>query len=384
MSRKTTPNAAHLSRVVAEVSRERLLKNLAQTSRIAQGHMKELRGVVAMVKANGYGHGLSEVARTFEKSNLTLALGVAAMEEGAELRAAGVRKPVWVFSGNGLCVPEASSYMKRFGLTPMIHTIEDLREIAEPRNQSFARAQGFHLKINTGMNRLGIAPQDFSRARSILKKSGLKPLGLCTHFSTAEDPSAANTRKQVLEFTQAVRDFSEFEVSYIHSANSAAILHGKELETSSLCNVIRPGLALYGYSGSDERVAGLRAALRLKARVLSSRQLGSGEVIGYGGTFRVRKTTSQTVLAIGYGDGIFRSLSNSVLTLGSMKAHRDVRILGRVSMDLLSLELKAKQGSWVTLLGETEEQGIRMAERAGTIVYEVLTAISARVPRIYT
>ncbi len=355
-------------RVVAEVSLARVRQNLELLVRAGGG--TRLQGAVPMVKSNAYGHGLVEVGRALEGARQTLALGVASIDEGATLRESGRRKPIWVFSGCSPFTEVSQAAVKRYALTPVIHNLPDLRKLLAARHRP-----AFHLKFNTGMNRLGIGLDEVSTVRAMLERARVRPEGICTHLASAEEPGAPLTVDQLSRFREVVAEFSSHESSYIHCSNTAATLATAKLQLGGLCNVIRPGIGLYGYGGS-----GLKPALKLRARVLATRQLLPGEVVGYGGTYRASKPGPQIVLALGYGDGFLRRLSNTRLLVGGVK----VPVLGRVSMDLTSLGMKAKPGTWVTLLGDNADQGTLMAEAAGTIIYEVLTSISARVPRIYS
>jgi alanine racemase len=176
-----------------------------------------------------------------------------------------------------------------------------------------------------------------------------------------------------------VRIFSGLDITYIHCGNTAAALSGLgDLGLGGERTLIRPGIGIYGYS--DVPCAVLEPALKLRARVLESRRLAAGERVGYGATFQVTRPCRQSILSIGYGDGFFRALSNAHIRVGG----RDTAVLGRVSMDLTSLKASgARAGQWVTLVGEDRQQAVVMAAAAGTIVYEILTAISQRVPRFY-
>ncbi|MBI3555355.1 MAG: alanine racemase [Deltaproteobacteria bacterium] len=356
-----------LQRVVAEVQLAAIRKNLELLVRTAGA--KHVQGAAAMVKCNAYGHGLLEVARELERARQTLALGVASLEEGAALRAGGVRKPIWVFSGAAPYDDVTQDAVKRFGLTPVVHNLADLKRLLAVR-----RRPDFHLKFNTGMNRLGLEMADIGLVRGMLERARARPQGICTHFASAEEGQAPITRDQISRFREVAAEFSAFSISHIHCSNTAASMGAGTLQLDELCNVIRPGLGLYGYGGT-----GLKPALKLRARVLWTRALRSGEVVGYGGTYRTSSHLEQSVLALGYGDGFLRRLSNCRLIVGGKR----VEVLGRVSMDLMSLGMKAKPGSWVTLLGDDQEQGTHMAEAAGTIIYEILTSISARVPRVH-
>ncbi|MBI3541820.1 MAG: alanine racemase, partial [Deltaproteobacteria bacterium] len=321
-------------RVVARVSLAAIGANFEAIRARAQAEMPLFQGAVPMVKCNAYGHGLLEVGRALEKKRAALALGVAALAEGERLRAGGARKPIWVFSDTSPWDDAVAARARRANLTPVIHTLDDLRRLlARPR----AAPRAFHLKFNTGMNRLGIEATDALKAKRLLEAAGLAPEGICTHFACADEPSRPITRAQV-EIFRAIAALFHEDVSHIHCSNTSASLSARRLGLSDFCDVIRPGIGLYGYS--DVATARLKPALRLSARVVSSRMLEVGDSVGYGGTYRAAARGPQCILAIGYGDGLMRRLSNATVRIGG----RGVRVLGRVSMDLTALALRAKPG----------------------------------------
>jgi alanine racemase len=366
-------------RTVAEINLRQLARNFSILSDYAKRHYQEWKGAVPMVKCNAYGHGIVETAKALKAHAETLGFGVATLDEAIALRGAGIRKPIWVFSE---CTPfseEIAKAVLKYRLTPILHSVEDVKVLLKLYRRARLRDLKFHLKFNTGLNRLGIDMSDLQVTRKLLRETGLMPEGICSHLATSENPRSEITRRQVRRFTEVVKDFSAFEASYIHCSNSGGTFSEPALSLGEFCNVIRPGIGLYGYGGRVGARLGLKPVLKWRAQVVRARVLKAGECVGYGATYCAKQKTEQAVIGVGYGDGLHRSLSNQKIRLGQ----RDVAVLGRVSMDLTSISLKAKPGSWVTLLGESETQGIQMADAAGTIIYEVLTSISARVPRSY-
>lgn len=363
-----------LPRSVARVSLSQIQKNFKLL--VTGWH-----GAVPMIKCNAYGHGMIEVGRVLERSPKARALGVATLEEGVRLRRNGIAAPIWVFSDCGPWTETTAGLVEAFNLTPVLHSTDDVKALLKPRYKKLRGRIGVHLKFNTGMNRLGIPLTDLEQVRRLLVNAGITPAGLCSHLAIAENPRCAPTRTQVARFKQVIEAFAGLDVSYIHSSNTSALLGETELQLSKLCNVARPGIGLYGYGGPRGARLGLKPTLEWRARVVSSREVGRGEIIGYGGTFRARQTTPQSVLAVGYGDGLMRILSNQEIFVKAGTQLKRASILGRVSMDLTSINIRLKPGSWVTLLGEGAAQGEMMASQAQTIVYEILTSISSRVPR---
>lgn len=365
------------ARAVAHVHLDRVRRNLAILVAAARERSRELVGAVPMVKCNAYGHGLPEIGRVLEAIPDVVALGVASLSEGVVLRSKKIHKPIWVFSDSGPWDESVASLAAHARLTPVFHRFEDLKAAVRTRARLEA---GFHLKFNTGMNRLGIDCAKAAEVRRWCAVRGLRPQGICTHFATAEEPSSSHSRMQLELFRGVVAEFSSLDVSHIHCANTAAILEAKRLGWGTFCNVFRPGIGLYGYGGRAGRRAGLKPVLELRARVISARRLKPGALVGYGSTFRAVEAEMQALLSIGYGDGFMRRLSNEKILVRGKK----VRVLGRVSMDLTSLAIRATPGTWVRLLGESDVQGEVMASAAQTIPYELLTSISStRVPRIY-
>lgn len=377
-------------RTIAWVSLKAIIQNLdilVHASKKRE-HSK-FKGAVPMLKSNAYGHGILPVAQSLEEHENVLALGLATFYEGFVLRKAGVKKPVWIFSDGSPWSEEFTQACESYCLNPIIHSFEDLKTMLRRFPVSRINNLGFQLKFNTGMNRLGIEMSELGEVVRLLKNVKAKPTGICTHFAEAEKPSSSLTNQQLQRFGEVVQAFSEFSISHIHCANSDGILHETQTRVQpSACNVIRPGLAIYGY-GAEKR---LKPALRWGAHVLQTRKLKAGEKIGYGGTYKTKQPIQTAVLGFGYGDGMSRRLSNKevlvlVLPKGTKKRKnlrlQWAKVLGRVSMDLLTVQLECEVGDWVVVLGHSKEQATALAQRSETIVYEVLTSIGSRVERIY-
>ncbi len=334
---------------------------------------------IPMVKCNAYGHGIIEVSKLLEKNPKTFALGVCSIEEGLLLREHKIKKPILVFSNSSPWSDELNQAYTRFSLTPVFYTKEDLKKFLMQK-----KSLPFHIKFNTGMNRLGIDLSDSVEVYKILTLKKAKPQGLCTHLACSETPSSMLTQAQIQDFKNVVSYFESLSPNFIHAANTQAILHDQELQLSTFCNLIRPGIGLYGYGGSLGKKHGLKPALKWNAKILLQRSLEAKSFVGYGATFQAMKATPQTILAVGYGDGFSRLHSNKKVTIAiSSNKLKKTRVLGRVSMDLTSIELKATPTHWINLLGEDYVQAQILAQNMNSIEYEVLTSISARVPRIY-
>jgi alanine racemase len=370
-------------RTYARVDLQRIEKNLKLLAGYARPRSESWAGAVPMVKCNAYGHGIAQVGRALEKNSDTLALGVATLDEAIQLREAKVRKPVWVFSDSLPFTEDRLGAFHRYKLTAIVHAMEDVRIIAGNSALSRkARKVDFHIKFNTGMNRLGIAASECDAVLKLLQKAKARPSGIAMHFAAPDATNTKLTSTQAELFRVLAGRWSG--VSYIHGSSTRAILSEDQLEMGRFCNVIRPGIGIYGYGGSEGDRLGLKPALEWLAQVVEVRSLKAGDNVGYGATYTLNKLAPQAIIALGYGDGLRRGLSNSELLIAKSAGEtKPIKVQGRVSMDLASLEMKVKRGEWVTLLGKKSAQGEHMARMLGTVVYEILTGISERVPRVH-
>jgi alanine racemase len=315
-------------------------------------------------------------------------LGVATWAEAMSLRQdprspVSLKKPVWIFAEtpplqtteNALSFDDYLDLCERHNFVPMVHEEDLLKAIMR-------RRQKFHIKINTGMNRLGLDLHIWQKwAKQVVAHPGLE--GLLTHMAVADDAQHSLSQRQSALFKEALACLHGRNLPYIHFASTSVLANIKNFNLHKIGNVFRPGIGLYGYGleadGAWQKK--LTPAMKWKARVLKCRTLHTGDWVGYGGTFRVpgqgaRAKQQEAVVGCGYGDGISRAISNGQLAGRS--------VLGRVSMDLICLEGGGLQeGDWVTILGESPAQALAWAKEIDTIVYEILTAVSERVPRIY-
>ncbi len=328
--------------------------------------------LMAVVKADAYGHGAVPVARAALEAGAD-SLAVVTVEEGAELRAAGVTAPILVFTD---LLPPDLLAARRLNLTVTAHSVESARRIAAvPRLEA-------HLKVNTGMNRWGVEPTEVGEARRIL---GDALAGVYTHLATA-DSDAAETRRQIERFDAVLAD-QPFGGLPVHAANSAALLW----HPPARYDLARPGVALYGlHPKGDEGVPaeeGLRPALALKSYVAAVRRLLPGEGVSYGLTYRAEEPVLASTVPVGYAEGYRRALSGRACAL-----IRGVRrpLLGRVTMDacVFGADDGVEVGDEVVLLGEQDGEGVSAEELgrlAGTINYEITTGVNPRrVERSYT
>lgn len=339
--------------------------------------------ILSMVKANAYGHGACEVSKALEETGSD-AFGVATLEEGLELRRAGIQAPILILAG---LYPDQLDAVLRHRLTPAVYdleTLHGLEALARRRKMSV----NIHLKVDTGMGRIGLPALDTdSWLPDLHKLSALRLEGVFSHFSQAERVEGNYTQRQLETFRhviQKLRD-SGHTPPLIHLANSAAVITLPEAHFT----MVRPGLVLYGIHPSPEmgdRVT-LRPVLSWKTRILQLKRVSKGTSISYGQTFVTKRESLIATLPIGYADGYPRLLSNrgAVLVRG-----KRAPIAGKVCMDLTMIDVTdiagVELGSEVVLLGKQEDEFIsadELAAWAETISYEILTSISARVPRIY-
>jgi alanine racemase len=321
--------------------------------------------LMAVVKADAYGHGAVPVSRAALEGGAG-SLAVVTVEEGAELRRAGIDSSILVFTD---LLPDELALAGEYRLQVTAHSIPSARGIAaHPGLEA-------HLKINTGMNRWGVEPDEAGEARKIL---GSQLVGVYTHLASA-DSDEENTRRQ-LEIFEDVITARDFGGALVHAANSAGTLW----HPSSRYDCVRPGIALYGLhpAGDEGEPADedLRPALTLKSYVAGVRCLAPGERVSYGLTFRAEANMFAATVPIGYAEGYRRILSNraSALVRGERRP-----LLGRVTMDacVFGVDDGVEVGDEVVLVGEQGGESIRaeeVARWADTINYEVTTGIDAR------
>jgi alanine racemase len=354
------------------------------------------RKVMCIVKGNGYGHGGPQVAKALEKAGADW-FGVTGAAEGEQARKIGVRTPMLALTSFW---PGEEQQLLANRISPAIIRCEQLAAIdsAASRRKFAKRSVGFHLKIDTGMNRLGIAPTDIDCfARQYEKSSRLKLEGVFTHFASSEvfdGPVASQNRRQEESFHQAIERLRALGIDpgLIHLANSAAIASRPE----TWADMVRPGAILYGYHpGYDpierraeaEKQLPLRPVMSLRSRIINIRNVPTGEGVGYGSKCVTNRASKIAVIAAGYGDGIHRSLGNTgnVLVRGVLAP-----MVGIVSMDVTMLDVTdvpgVSLGDVVTIYGTDGSHVLPanlVARAIGTVTSDLLCAVSARVPRIY-
>jgi alanine racemase len=321
--------------------------------------------LMAVVKADAYGHGAVPTARAVLEAGAD-SLAVVTVEEGAELRRAGINAPILVFTD---LFPDELALARESRLQVTAHSVRSAKRIvAQPGLEA-------HLKINTGMNRWGVEPEEAGEASGIL---GDRLVGVYTHLASADSDREATHRQ--LEAFDAVLAAHPFGGALVHAANSAGTLW----HSSSHYDCVRPGVALYGLhpagDGGDPAEEDLRPALSLKSYVADVRRLSSGAGVSYGLTFRAGEPMLAATVPVGYAEGYQRILSNRAAAL--IRGERRP-LLGRVTMDacVFGVNRGVEVGDEVVLIGEQGGESVRaeeVARWADTINYEVTTGINAR------
>lgn len=364
---------------VARVDLDAIAANFAALRRVAGVP------VMAVVKADAYGHGLVPVARRLEREG-AWGFGVATVDEALELREAGIESPILIL---GWTPPAAVAKAIRHGIRLTVFDRAGVDAAASAARVAGARAV-VHVKVDTGMGRLGFPGWEPERAVAEILAALARPELDCeavyTHFACADEPDPAPTEAQLSRFRTVLRLLAEagFRPRLVHAANSAAAIRFP----SARFDLVRCGIALYGiepYPGAADAVP-LRPALRWTTRVAQVRTIPAGWGVSYGHTFVAPQAMTVAVLPVGYGHGYPRALSNRgrVLVRG-----RPASVLGRVCMDQVvvgPVDPDLRPGEEVVLIGEQDGGRIRAedaGEWAGTTAYEIVTRIGKRVPRVY-
>ncbi len=334
------------------------------------------RKLIAVVKADAYGHGAAEVARLFEEEGVRL-FGVAYTSEAIELRESGITSPIIVFFDTDI-----DSDIVKYSLTPLINSPRTARELSRLSRKT-KRTIPVHINIDTGMGRMGIRHEVFQKEMErILALPGIRVTGIMSHFSDADLSDRSVATAQLERFKLALSVLRKKGLKLLsHMANSAAVINLPE----TYLDAVRPGILLYGVNpcnaGYDNPV------MTAKTRIIEIRRLRKGTPVSYGRTFITQRSSLVGLIPCGYADGIIRAISNHgyVLVKG-----RKAQIIGRVCMDLTMVDLTGMEdvgiGDEVVLMGRQDEAEIRaqdIAGWAGTISYEILTTFGNTGRRVY-
>jgi len=346
------------------------------------------REVIAVIKADAYGHGAVPVARRLAASGCRR-VAVVSVEEAAELREAGVRGEILVLGGIS-SGPEAE-LSAEYDLSPVIHHLRDLPLVREA-GQNASMPIGVEIEVDTGMQRMGVAHDEaLLLAEAIHTDPLLKLEGVFTHFAHADDVAPDASLGQIEIFRRLIHELraADIEPPSIHAANSSALHAGRPLlDALPEATAVRPGLMLYGatIAPHEDPDKGFKPVMSVRTRVAAIRDIPAGARVGYGGVWQAPEATRVATLPIGYADGVPRLLSNrgQVWIGGGPRS-----MVGRVSMDYLSVEIgdsPIEVGDPATYFGPPSEGGggitvEEQAEAAGTLAYELLVSVGIRVPR---
>ena len=342
------------------------------------------RSVIAVVKADAYGHGAGPVARALVDAGCPR-LAVATVAEGLELRSAGIAVPILVLGGVG----DGAPYALRARLTPVVHHrghVERLRKLASPEVPL-----AVHVEVDTGMRRMGAPPDE---AVGVLAAVAAEPAlaleGVFTHFARADEPDPGPTLEQAALFRDVLaraRERGAAAARLVHCANSAALCLGRVLDAAlPEANAVRPGVLLYGVPPTPRLAPALRPAMTLRTRIAHLRAVRPGEAVGYSALWRASRATRIATLPIGYADGVPISASGRGAALIRGRRHL---FSGRVSMDFVTVDVgdaPVEIGDEAILFGAAEQGALPVEEAAaaaGTIAYELLVRVGARVRRVY-
>lgn len=368
-------------RVQAEIDLDAIYENMKNIREKLVDGVK----LMAVIKSDGYGHGAVAVAKTID--SLVDAYGVAILEEAEELRESRITKPVLILG----YVPE-KQYPKLLaleGVMPAIFTLESAEALSRCA-QAFGKEVKLHLKVDTGMSRIGFLPTEESlrQIEQIHKLPNLRIDGCFTHFAKADMKDKEATRKQFQIFTDFIQKIEAMGIALpvCHAANSAAIM---ELPQMHL-DMVRSGISTYGLYPSEEvkkEELLLKPGMAIRAFVSHVKEVEAGTEIGYGGTFVTKRRTKVATIPVGYGDGYPRSLSNQ----GRVLIHgKEAKIIGRICMDQFMVDVTdldgVKTGDDVILVGTDGKERItveELANQSGSFNYEFVCDIGKRIPRVY-
>ena len=346
----------------AEISLQKLINNAKYI------YEKSSKSIMAIVKANAYGHGAVRVAETLEKLDFVQAFGVATLGEGMELRDAGIKKDILVLGATRADDLEVAS---ENNISVSVFSMDFIEDI---KNLKFKTPLKVHVKIDTGMNRIGLKDEkQFSEALLLLKNNDNFIIdGVFTHYGAADELN--DTYEKQFEKYKTIIGENKFK--YMHAANSAGALYHKE----NFTNIVRAGIALYGIEPNGTETTLLQQVMSLKTKVVMVKDVKKDESIGYGFTYKVKNNCRIATLPIGYADGIIRRNQNRLVCINN----NYFQIVGRVCMDqmMVKVDSSVKAGDIVEIFGENISLN-QMAKELHTIPYEILVLLSLRINRVY-
>lgn len=370
-------------RLFADINLEHLEHNTDALHGLVKGKSK----IMAVVKADAYGHGAVQLAAFLEQKDYIYGYAAATIEEAAELRRHQIKKPILIL---GYTFPEDYDKLAEYDIMPSVFR-EDCLDALSKAAQKAGRTIRVHIKVDTGMGRIGIAPDEtgLSFIRKLLETKGLRIEGIFTHFARADEADKTHAKRQLECFehfvSRAEAAFS-IQIPFQHCANSAALM---ELPESHL-DLVRAGIAMYGVLPSDQmkrELPDLKQVMSLHSHIVYIKHVKKGTPIGYGGAFTADKDMKIATIPAGYADGYPRSASGK----GYVLIHgKKASVLGRVCMDQLMADVtdipEALEGNLVTLIGKNGEEEIsidQLSAWSGRFHYELICDIGKRVPRRY-
>ncbi len=364
-------------RTWAEIDLDRLYHNYREVRRV----LPEGCRFAGLCKANAYGHGAVTIAKRLEEIGADY-IAVSCYEEAAELRSAGLKMPILLLAPSpAFLAPDIA----RLDVQQAIGDIDCARGMSRALAGTGLTLK-CHIKLETGMGRTGFAVEserEMAGVRELLTLPGLEPTGVFTHFAVSDEPEESFTLEQFARFTKAVDELENEtgrSLGIRHCANSGAVVNFRE----TCLDMVRPGLLLYGlYPGAERGGLDLKPVMRLLTRVAEITEHHAGDTISYGRIFTCERDMRLAVIPVGYADGLHRSLSGKFdVLINGKRAHQ----VGRICMDMCMVDVtdmpEVKTGDIVTVFGD-EPETTELADIAGTISYELLCAISPRVPRVY-
>ena len=364
-------------RTWAEIDLDRLYHNYREVRRV----LPEGCRFAGLCKANAYGHGAVTIAKRLEEIGADY-IAVSCYEEAAELRSAGLKMPILLLAPSpAFLAPDIA----RLDVQQAIGDIDCVRGMSRALAGTGLTLK-CHIKLETGMGRTGFAVEserEMAGVRELLTLPGLEPTGVFTHFAVSDESEESFTLEQFARFTKAVDELENEtgrSLGIRHCANSGAVVNFRE----TCLDMVRPGLLLYGlYPGAERGGLDLKPVMRLLTRVAEITEHHAGDTISYGRIFTCERDMRLAVIPVGYADGLHRSLSGKFdVLINGKRAHQ----VGRICMDMCMVDVtdmpEVKTGDIVTVFGD-EPEATELADIAGTISYELLCAISPRVPRVY-
>ncbi len=363
------------------------LDAIVSNMRHMKANLAEQTKVMGVIKTDGYGHGAVPIARQLENLDFVFGYAVATPEEAGLLRRAGIKKPILIL---GYTFPYCYEKLVEEQIRPAVFRYDALSALGETAAR-MGKTLPVHIKVDTGMNRIGIRPDETGLAfvQKALETPGITVEGIFTHFARADETDKTAAKQQLVKFQNFCKEIQEklgVRIPIQHCSNSAGIV---EMRDANM-DMVRAGITLYGLWPSDEvrqDIVELTPALSWYTHISYIKEVEPGNAVSYGGTYTVEKPMRIATIPVGYGDGYPRGLSNKGYVLINGKR---ASILGRVCMDQFMVDVtqipEAKEGALVTLIGRDREEQITMEELgdlSGRFNYELACDIGKRIPRVY-